>query len=66
MRYIIIPLAILLYIWWSYYSIKDLVREYKNDYYIIKRYTLLYIGINGGVIIGFALSTLFHYIIKYW
>jgi hypothetical protein len=29
MRYIIIPLVIILYIIWSYYGIKELIKDYK-------------------------------------
>ena len=65
MRYIIIPLAIILYILWSYKSIKDLIRTYKDpwlDGTDCKDYTYGWLLLHLSIICG----ALVFLIIKYW
>lgn len=65
MRYIIIPLLIILYLWWTYKSIKDLIKALleKNTLNAeVEIYTFFRFLIHSVII---CLSLLF-LIIKYW
>ena len=73
MRYIIIPLIIILYLIWSYKSIKDIYKTYKRygrfnifkDYYL-NDYSMIYLIVHiMCLVISIALCAI-HFIIKYW
>jgi hypothetical protein len=59
MRYIIIPLLIMLYIYWSYISIKDIIK-YSNRQW--EGYTIIYINFHTIIL----LFTIIISIIYYW
>ena len=65
MRFIIIPLVIILYILWSYKSIKDLIKCYKNPYKDgtgLEESTYVWTLFNLSIIFG----VLIFLTIKYW
>jgi hypothetical protein len=69
MRYIIIPLAIILYIWWSISSVKDClnwIRFTGNIIYNPSYATLMWLFINGGMLIAIIIGLIIYSIILYW
>lgn len=65
MRYIIIPLLIILYIIWSYKSIKDMIKSYKNDTYH-EEYTVFWIICHVITIFGYLIGVGLVSIINNW
>jgi len=65
MRYIIIPLTILLYLYWSYKAIDNLIDCYKNPYLggdSAEDYTYAWFLTHLSILFGIIL----YFIIKYW
>ena len=64
MRYIIMPLVIILYSWWSYNSIKDMWKC--RDGSIIKDSTLMWITITLMITLVIIMPAILFTIFKYW
>ncbi len=66
MRYVIIPLAIILYFYWTYKTVVDFIKTYKeiekNPKAEIEGYTAAYLLLHIALIAG----SLIHITIKFW
>ena len=62
MRYIIIPLAIILYIWWAGCALKDIKNNFSNTWYYKKDSTDIWLTFNVTILI----IIISWFSIKYW
>jgi hypothetical protein len=72
MKYIVIPIAIIIYLWWLFLSIKDLRKRWKEHKAEVvypenlKDYTVILFILHGGYIALIIIYAIICFCDKYW